>query len=325
MTPYEEQLVEIAQADERIVVLTAENRAAIRSLPTRLGGRFIDVGICEQTMLGVAAGLAQRGRRPIVHALAAFLTMRGFEFIRTDIGIGRLPVVLVGGVPGLLSDGNGPTHQAIEDVGLMRGIPGMAVAAPADCSELSSAITAAVQLGGPCYLRYFDGPVAVEHHDEYRFGKAEFIGSRQAPIVIATYGLLVAQAALAQQLLGLQGVEVCVLNMRTVAPLDEGAVMIAAQQAKLLVVVEDHFHTGGLFSAIAECLALACVRVPVLPINLNHGWFSAGMLNSVLNATGLSGARIADVVVGHLENMDGKHYTPTAKLPMHRSIECDLG
>ena len=113
---YEQLLNSLATSDERIVVMTAENRAAIRTLPTHIGSRFIDVGICEQTLLGVAAGLAARGRRPIVHALAAFLTMRGFEFIRTDIGIGNLPVILVGGVPGLLSDGNGPTHQAIEDI-----------------------------------------------------------------------------------------------------------------------------------------------------------------------------------------------------------------
>ncbi len=323
MTPYEAHLIQLAEADDRIVVLTAENRAAIRSLPTRLGRRFIDVGICEQTLLGVAAGLAQRGRRPIVHALAAFLTMRAFEFIRTDIGIARLPVILVGGVPGLLSDGNGPTHQAIEDVGLMRGIPGMAVVAPADSEELACALSAAIEFGGPCYLRYHDGPSGTDHTGGYRFGEAEVLGHREAPVVIATYGLLVAQAVLAQRQLQLQGLDVCVLNMRTVAPLDDVAIMRAARHAKLLVVVEDHFETGGLFSAIAERLVLAALQVPVLPVNLKHDWFRAGMLDDVLNVTGLAGPRIADAIVVQLENMDGKHHT--AKLPLHRSIECDLG
>jgi len=325
MTLYEEHLIRLAETDDRIVVLTAENRAAIRTLPGKLGSRFIDVGICEQTLLGVAAGLAQRGRRPIVHALAAFLTMRGFEFIRTDIGIGRLPVILVGGVPGLLSDGNGPTHQAVEDIGLMRGIPGMSVVAPADQSELTAAVSAALDFGGPCYLRYYDGPEAAEHQGDYRFGKAEIIGNREATVIIATYGLLVAQAVLAQRLLQLQGLDVCVLNMRTVAPLDEQTLLLTAQQAQLLVVVEDHFQTGGLFSAIAECFTLASLSVPVLPINLKHDWFAAGLLNSVLKATNLSGTCIADTIVAQLENMDGKHYTPTARLPLHRSIECDLG
>src|SRR5436305_13855158 len=124
---YEELLEEIAAEDERLVVMTAENRAAIRNLPSKLGNRFIDVGICEQTMVGAAAGLALRGRTPVAHALATFITLRAFEFIRSDVGIGNLPVKLVGGVPGFLSDANGPTHQAVEDIALMRGIPNMQV------------------------------------------------------------------------------------------------------------------------------------------------------------------------------------------------------
>src|SRR5262245_177816 len=115
---YEKTLLALAEKDPRIVVLTAENRAAIRGLPQLLGDRFIDVGIAEQTMIGVAAGLAVRGRLPICHSLATFLTLRAFEFIRTNVGIPGLPVTLVGGVPGFLSEANGPTHQAIEDVAI---------------------------------------------------------------------------------------------------------------------------------------------------------------------------------------------------------------
>src|SRR5207245_579692 len=144
-------------ADPRVVVMTAENRAAIRALPEKLGARFIDVGICEQTMVGAAAGLALRGRVPVVHALATFLTMRAFEFIRTDVGIGRLPVKLVGGVPGFLSDANGPTHQAIEDVALMRGIPGMEIVCPTDEEELAAALPEILQSPRPAYIRYVGG------------------------------------------------------------------------------------------------------------------------------------------------------------------------
>ena len=121
---YQDALLAAALADPRLVVMTAENRAAIRGLPARLGPRFVDVGICEQTMIGMAAGLALRGRIPVVHALASFLTMRAFEFIRTDVGIAGLPVKLVGAVPGFLSEANGPTHQAIEDLALMRRVRG---------------------------------------------------------------------------------------------------------------------------------------------------------------------------------------------------------
>src|SRR5215813_10066037 len=129
---YEELLTREALADERFIVMTAENRALVRNIYAHLGNRFIDTGITEQTMIGAAAGLALRGRVPVVHALASFLTMRAFEFIRTDIGIANLPVKLSAYIPGFLSDANGPTHQAIEDIALMRGIPGMQVFSPAD-------------------------------------------------------------------------------------------------------------------------------------------------------------------------------------------------
>jgi transketolase len=133
---YEELLTEIALSDERFIVMTAENRALVRNIPAKLGTRFIDTGITEQTMIGAAAGLALRGRIPVVHALASFLTMRAFEFVRTDAGIPNLPLKLSSFIPGFLSDGNGPTHQAVEDIALMRGIPNMTVFAPADEDDL---------------------------------------------------------------------------------------------------------------------------------------------------------------------------------------------
>src|ERR1700750_1442883 len=128
---YEELLTELAVNDERFVVMTAENRALIRNLPGKLGKRFVDTGITELTMVGAAAGLALRGRIPVLHALASFLSMRAFEFVRTDAGITNLPVKLSEFIPGILSDGNGATHQAIEDVAIMRGIPNVTVFAAA--------------------------------------------------------------------------------------------------------------------------------------------------------------------------------------------------
>src|SRR5215471_13240241 len=175
MPAYEDLLATLADRDRRIVVMTAENRAAIRGLPARLGDRFIDVGICEQTMIGAAAGLALRGRIPVCHALATFLTLRAFEFIRTDVGIPGLPVKLVGGVPGFLSDANGPTHQAIEDIALMRAIPGMQVFCPADETELVAALPAVVASPAPCYLRFNSCPPAVEHREPFVLGRAEVL------------------------------------------------------------------------------------------------------------------------------------------------------
>src|ERR1700761_3230383 len=150
---YEELLTQISLTDERVVVMTAENRALVRNLPGLLGKRFIDTGITEQTMIGAAAGLALRGRIPVVHALTAFLTMRAFEFVRTDAGIANLPVKLSGFIPGFLSDGNGPTHQAIEDISIMRGIPNVNVFAPANEDDLVKSLTAIWNAEGPAYIR----------------------------------------------------------------------------------------------------------------------------------------------------------------------------
>src|SRR5262249_11032708 len=172
MTTYGDTLLELARADERIIVMTAENRAAIRSLPPLLGPRFVDTGITEQTMVGMAAGLALRGRIPVVHALATFLTMRAFEFIRTDVGIPGLPVKLVGSVPGVLSEANGPTHQAIEDIALMRGIPKMRVFCPADIDELCAGLGPVVRDPAPWYIRFCDRPAVVEHAP-FEIGTAE--------------------------------------------------------------------------------------------------------------------------------------------------------
>src|SRR6202012_792903 len=150
---YEELITELALSDERFLVMTAENRALIRKLPQLLGSRFIDTGITEQTMIGAAAGLAFPGRPPIVHALASFLSMRAFEFIRTDAGIPSLPIKLSAFIPGLLSDANGPSPQAIEDISIMRGIPNMTVFAPADEDDLGKMLPGIWLSDKPAYAR----------------------------------------------------------------------------------------------------------------------------------------------------------------------------
>src|SRR6201992_2950161 len=185
---YEQLLIQTALEDERMVVMTAENRALVRNVPAALGARFIDTGITEQTMIGMAAGLALRGRIPVVHALGPFLTMRAFEFIRTDVGIAKLPVKLSGYIPGFLSDGNGPTHQSIEDVAIMRGIPGMEVYSPADEDDLVKMLPAIWASPAPAYVR-------INHrkgsyiHETYTPHKAE-IAARGTDATILVYGFL---------------------------------------------------------------------------------------------------------------------------------------
>ncbi len=293
---YEEKLWELAQTDERIVVMTAENRAAIRNLPSKLGSRFIDVGIAEQTMIGAAAGLALRGRIPLTHALATFLTLRAFEFVRTDVGIPNLPVKLVGGVPGFLSDGNGPTHQAIEDVSLMRGIPNMQVVCPADHDELVSALPKIIESNAPCYIRYNAFPASVVHREPFELGKAEILSDGE-DVTLLTYGFLVREVWKAKEILEAAKRSVRVVNLRSLKPIDEKAILKAARETSLLVTVEDHFLIGGLFSIMSEIFVRNGVSRRVLPIALEERWFKPALLADVLVHEGFTGEQLAQKVL----------------------------
>lgn len=302
---YADALLQAAQSDPRIVVLTAENRAAIRSLPDQLGPRFVDVGIAEQALVGIAAGLALRGRVPVCHALAAFLTMRAFEFVRTDVGLPRLPVKLVGGVPGILSDGNGPTHQALEDVALMRGIPGMVVFCPADEEDLAIGLPHVLASPQPAYIRHNGLRPTVQHSADFALGRAELLADGE-DVAILAYGPLLAQAWEAAQRLQAAGRSVRLLNMRTLQPVDEEAIVAAALETKLLVTVEDHFLTGGLYSIVAEVLLRNQLLAPVLPIAFPDRWFRAGLLHEVLVHESLTGSQIAAAVLARLGSVNGE-------------------
>ncbi len=289
-TTYEQMLLDLAHADDRLMVLTAENRAAIRNLPERLGDRFVDVGICEQTMVGLAAGLALRGRIPVVHALATFLTLRAFEFIRTDVGIGRLPVKLVGAVPGLLSDGNGPTHQAIEDIALMRGIPAMRVFCPSDVQDLLLALPAIVRDPYPWYIRYNAAEPAVSH-TPFMVGRAEMFG-RGTDVALVTYGFLLRHVIDAATRLREQGVSVRVIHARTIKPVDGEMLLAVAADCRLIAVVEDHFRIGGLFSVAAELFQANRIAPRMISISLADRWFRPGRLKEVVDREGFSELQI---------------------------------
>lgn len=291
---YEELLLQTAQDDERIIVMTAENRALVRNMPKNLGPRFIDTGITEQTMIGMAAGLALRGRIPVVHALAPFLTMRAFEFIRTDVGIANLPVKLSGFIPGFLSDGNGPTHQAIEDVSIMRGIPGMEVYCPADEDDLVKMLPQIWASPNPAYVR-INHKKGSYTHAPFTPGKAEVIAEGKH-ITFLVYGILLDNVLAAKEILeqegGVAGLSVGVINMRTLKPVDEEAVVNAVQNSGVVVIVEDHFTTGGLYSIVAEILLKRRIAAPVLSISLEK-WFKPGLMSEVLEHEGFTAEKIA--------------------------------
>lgn len=288
---YEQLLIQTATADERFIVMTAENRALVRNAPAALKGRFIDTGITEQTMIGMAAGLALRGRIPIVHALAPFLTMRAYEFIRTDVGIAHLPVKLSGYIPGFLSDGNGPTHQAIEDVAIMRGIPGMEVYAPADEADLVSMLPHIWASPAPAYVRINHKPGSYTHAP-YVPGKAEIVAEGE-DVTLLTYGFLFGNVLQAKELLEAEGLSVGLLHMRSLKPVDEAAIVAAATGSERLVIIEDHFQTGGLYSIVAEVLLKHRIAADVQSLSLGERWFKPGLLGAVLETEGFTPEKLA--------------------------------
>ena len=296
MTTYQELLRDIALADEHVVVMTAENLASIRSISGAIGNRFIDTGIAEQSLVGMAAGLALRGRIPVVHALSTFLTMRAFEFIRTDVGIGNLPVKLCGGVPGFLSEANGPTHQALEDIALMRIIPPMNIFCPSDEQELTLGLPQVLEHSGPFYIRLNHAKAVIEHAPYFEIGKAEVVFDGD-DITLLVYGMLFAEAVKACALLQAEGKNVRLLNMRTVKPIDEEAIIAAARHTSLLVTLEDHFITGGLYSIVCEALIRRGINCKVLPIALENRWFKPALLPLVLEYEGFTGKKIAEKIL----------------------------
>ncbi len=298
---YEDLLHELVQKDDRYLVVTAENRAAIRGLPDKIGERFIDTGITEQTMIGMSAGLALRGRIPITHALATFITMRAFEFIRSDVGIGNLPVKMVGAVPGFLSDGNGPTHQAVEDVSIMRGIPNVNVFCPADEEDMLLGLPKVFASDSPFYIRYNNLKPEVEHKKDFEIGKAEVI-SEGKDVTILVYGFLLREALKAKKILEEKGRSIGIINLRTVKPIDEEAILNAVKNSNMLVTLEDHFITGGLYSIVGELFLKEKVSADVLPIALKDKWFKPALLNDVLEHEGFTGEKIAKRIENNIQN-----------------------
>jgi len=304
MQLYEGALKEIAATNSDVIVMTAENRAAIRNLPQALCERFIDVGICEQTLIGAAAGLALRGRIPVVHALASFLTLRAFEFIRTDIGIPALPVKMIGALPGFLSEANGPTHQSLEDIALMRSIPGVQIFCPADQQELVIGLQSIVDSPSPCYVRCNVREECYKHNSDFQIGKAEIV-SEGSDVTILVYGFLFQEALIASSLLECRGVSVRLINLRTLEPVDEKAILESARESTLIVALEDHFQRGGLFSILCELLVSNYLTCNVLPISFDRRWFKPALLDDALKYEGFTGDQIAKRILKVLREKGG--------------------
>jgi transketolase len=248
-----EVLAELAETNPNLV-LCSQDLGPVGSFTARFPARHFDLGITEQNLVGVAAGLAHVGLQPFVLAMAPFLSMRGFEQIRTDCAYNRNNVKFLAPFAGLEAGAWGATHHAIEDIALLRSIPGMTVLSPADPGETAKAVRAAAAIDGPVYIR-IGGLMPIAGYDApFHIGKAVTLREGNDLTIIAT-GPSVAAALAAHDTLRADGVSVRVMNVHTIKPLDHEAILAAARDTGRLVTVEEHSVIGGLGGAVAEVLS----------------------------------------------------------------------
>lgn len=295
---YGEALAE-AGVNEKIVALDADVSTCTMScmFGEKYPERFFNVGIAEADMVGVAAGMATAGYIPFVHTFAMFCAGRTYDQIRNSVAYPGLNVKLVGTHAGLTVGEDGATHQCIEDLALMRVIPGMTVICPADGNETRAAVKAIVDYEGPVYLRL--GRLSVDtvtDRPDYRFeiGKAVTMKEGNDAAVIAV-GCMVQEALKAAEILEKEGIHVRVLDMHTVKPLDEEAVLAAAMETGVIVTAEEHNILGGLGGAVAEVVS-GTYPVPVLRVGVQDVFGHSGNALELLERYGLTSKAIVEKV-----------------------------
>jgi transketolase len=261
-TAFLEALCAVAERDQSVWLLTADlGYSVLEPFRDRFAGRYVNVGVTEQNLIGVAAGLARCGKIVFVYSIANFPTLRCLEQIRNDVCYheGNVKIVAVGG--GFTYGPQGYTHHGIEDLAILRALPGMTVVAPADPVEARLATRALAARPGPCYLRLgkANEPVAHAAEPDFALGRAVSVRAGRDVTLISTGGMLRECLAVAERLHG-QGVESRVISMHTLKPLDSEAVLRAARDTGGIVTAEEHSVTGGLGSAVADVIAESGVR-----------------------------------------------------------------
>jgi transketolase len=292
-------LEDIALQDARVcaVVNDSVGSSKVSNFGKRFPERLINVGIAEQTMVGLAAGLSNSGKIPFVCAASPFLTGRALEQIKADVAYSETNVKLAGQSPGMAYGELGPTHHSIEDLAWMRSIANMTVIVPADPVETEQAVRVAARTPGPMFLRISRMPVPAVHDDRYRFeiGKAARLRDGGDVTLIAN-GVVVSRALDAAELLAAVGVQARVLNMSTVRPLDTEAVLAAARETGHIVTVEEHTIYGGLGGAIAE-VVVTNHPVPMRILGVPGVFAPTGSAEWLLEHFGLTAEGIRDAAL----------------------------
>lgn len=301
-----------ADQDERIVVLSADSggSSGLGNFQTRFPERYLELGIEEQGVTGVASGLATMGKVPVFCAIATFVTCRNFEQVRNDLGYMRQNVKMVGRNGGFTYADLGSTHHSLEDYAIMRTIPGMTVLAPQDAGEIQGAVTAMLRHEGPVYMRIGSAPVPkIFPDDDFVIGKGRRVRQGSDATVIVTGYTTIAVIDAVDALSG-QGLQIDLLCLGTVAPLDDELVVESAKRTGHVITVEEHYPVGGLFGSVAELLSR---RFPVIVDRLAvpHVYVPTGPYGEILQSYGLDSAGL-ETGIREAISRRGRGYRPEA-------------
>lgn len=294
---YGKALVKLSTLNKNVVVLDADLSKSTKTADFKAVSpeRFINVGIAESNMMGIAAGLSTCGKIPFASTFAMFAAGRAFEQIRNSICYPKLNVKICATHAGLTVGEDGATHQSVEDISLMRSIPNMTIINPADAVETEAAILAVAEYNGPCYVRL--GRLAVSIINDaksYKFeiGKGITLADGNDVTIVAT-GMMVELALEAKDILSKEGINARVINIHTIKPIDRELLIKAAKETKAMVTVEEHSVIGGLGSAVAEVVTEEC-PIPVLKVGIKDTFGESGKPNELLKVYGLTTEAIVE-------------------------------
>jgi len=290
-----EALAELGARNERVVVLDADlaSSTKVSLFAAAYPDRFFQMGVTEQNMMGVAAGLATMGFVPFTSTFACFAAKRALDQVRISIAQPRLPVVIVGAYGSLLVGKNGKSHQAIQDAAIMRAMPNMTVVVPGDGVEAAQAVSAVAAHGAPVYLRLTRDPCPVVFDDAYRFTIGPAVVVREgADVTIMTTGIMLGRAVEAADALQAEGIAAHILHVPTLKPLDVEAIVAAAERTGLVVTAEEHTVIGGLGGAVAETLG-EHRPTPMKRVGIADVYSESAPNDALLEKYGLTSAHIA--------------------------------
>lgn len=295
---YGKALLKLIGDGKPVVALDADVAKSTRTVWVRdqYPEHFLDMGIAEQDMVGTASGLALGGIIPFASTYGVFLAGRAWDQIRTTVCYNNLNVKLAGAHAGISVGPDGATHQALEDVALMRVLPNMTVVVPCDAVETEKATLALAEREGPCYIRFGREavPVITDEDSPFEIGKANVLRDGKDAVLFANGAMVYEGLEAAKQLAG-EGIDLMVINLHTVKPLDQEAVLAAARKTGRVITAEEHQAAGGMGSAVAECLAQH-YPVPMRILGMQDGFGESGALDELMKRYGFSSDAIYQAV-----------------------------